>query len=113
MWLAVGAVVVLGLVWYFGAQGQKPAPPLATPPAATAVASATPAAPTGPVSLEPAQSAATGGFVVPAVEEGFDEPKCGDFTCDANERCDTCAQDCGCAGGEYCNRLNGVCYELD
>jgi hypothetical protein len=115
-WLALGAVVVLGLVWFYGARnpaqfGEQPG--RAVPTVAATLQPSQPAASPSPEAVEPAVSAATGGFVVPAVEEGIAEPACGDYTCDASERCDTCRSDCGCAGDEYCNRLNGVCYPLE
>ncbi len=109
--VAVGAIIVLGLVWFYGARSPSPFAVQPAPTAAAPIPSSTAPLPTFAAG-QPAQSIVTGGFVVPAVEEGFAEPACGDFTCDANERCDTCSKDCGCAGGEYCNRLNGVCYEL-
>jgi hypothetical protein len=112
--VAIGAILVIGLVWYFGVRspkafGEHPAieerivdyAPTAIPTAAVASTSDTP-----PLPPENPELAAT------AAAQSFTQPRCGDYSCDAAERCDTCPQDCGCAGGEYCNHLNGICYDL-
>ena len=104
---ALSAVVVLALLYAYSSGQQGPQQPAPTPgPSITATPS--------PAAATAAPSAAanfSGGPAIPP-EEPFSAAECGDFRCDASERCDTCSQDCGCAGGEYCNRLNGVCYEL-
>lgn len=35
---------------------------------------------------------------------------CGNGICDVNEKCSTCAFDCGCGGAQVCNPENGVCH---
>ncbi|MFH1106631.1 MAG: hypothetical protein V1787_01935 [Candidatus Micrarchaeota archaeon] len=110
-WMVAGAIVILGLVWYYGFQ-PKPVPPqnVYDPgyvPTAAPTLEPTPV----PDALAPDTSGVLLGAPVPANPDAdVGPPACGDFNCDANERCDTCAEDCGCAGDEYCNRLNGICY---
>ncbi len=35
---------------------------------------------------------------------------CGNGVCDATERCNTCAFDCGCGGAQVCNTETGQCH---
>lgn len=117
-WLVIGGLVVLGLVWYFGFQPfRAPQAPYTPPPAATlppAVSTPTPAAGVG----YPSEETGAGVLLEAPIPANPDESTsgqvaCGDFSCDASERCDSCAQDCGCAGDEYCNRVDGLCYAIE
>ncbi len=102
--LAVCAALAIAAFWFLTQPRPQPGP---------FVVSNTPTpVPTMAATPSPAAAANQPGVPAAAAENPFEPPLCGDFSCDASERCDSCAQDCGCAGDEYCNRLNGVCYEL-
>ena len=38
------------------------------------------------------------------------QASCGNGVCDAHERCNTCAFDCGCGGAQVCNPETGACH---
>lgn len=120
-WIAVGVVIILASVWYFGFNQPSPVPigpgpvqPTAIPTQPAIVATPIPTESiTGSLTLldnEHYADNVVDGAPMPLDFESFEEESCGDFTCQSSERCDTCPQDCGCTGEEYCSGDNGVCY---
>ena len=109
------AAVALVAVWLFTQQPAQTPAPAATLAPANPTQQAAPATPTPAVAAAGRVLESTSVSTLPGQLSAaeFAEEACGDFTCDASERCDTCAKDCGCAGDEYCNRLNGVCYAIE
>lgn len=64
----------------------------------------------GNVETSPADSCEVSGEMVRACVV----PKCGDGKCDGNqwnENCQSCPEDCGCAGGEICS--NATCQKVE